>query len=110
LNKTGDSVGNNLSNTVLNNLQLTADFAGLLILDNQPHEEIKQMNEAEWTKSTSKEEIFTQLCQDLRHIKEEMVKLTNIQNKKLDKLTNITQNLENKLNGMQKRWLSMKIS
>ena len=42
LNKTGDSVGNYLSNTVPNNLQLTADFAGLLILDNQPHEEIKQ--------------------------------------------------------------------
>jgi len=42
LNKTGDSVGNYLSNTVLNNLQLTADFARLLILDNQPHEEIKQ--------------------------------------------------------------------
>ena len=41
LNKTGDGVGNNLSNTVLNNLQLTADFAGLLILDNQPHEEVK---------------------------------------------------------------------
>jgi len=40
------------------------------------------MNEAEWTKSTSKEEIFTQLCQELRHIKEEMVKLTNIQNEK----------------------------
>jgi len=42
LNKTGDSVGNYLSNTVPNNLQLTADFAGLLILDNQPHEEVKQ--------------------------------------------------------------------
>jgi len=42
LNKTGDSVGNNVINTVLNNLQLTADFAGLLILDHQPHEVIKQ--------------------------------------------------------------------
>jgi len=39
--KTRDSVGKNLSNTVLNDLQPTADFAGLLILDNQPHEEIK---------------------------------------------------------------------
>jgi len=30
LNKTGNSVGNNLNNnTVLNNLQLAADFAGL---------------------------------------------------------------------------------
>jgi len=41
LNETGDSEGNNLSNTVLNNLQLTTDFAGVLILDNQTHEEIK---------------------------------------------------------------------
>jgi len=57
------------------------------------------MNEAAWTKSTSKEEIFTQLCQALRHINEDVVKLTNI-----------TQNLENKLNGIQKRWLNMKIS
>jgi len=60
------------------------------------------MNEAAWTKSTSEEEIFTQLCQDHRHMKEEMVKLTNIQNEKLDKLTNITQNHENKQNGIQK--------
>jgi len=29
--------------------------------------------------------------------------LTNIQNEKLDKLTNITQNLEIKLNGIQKK-------
>ena len=61
------------------------------------------MNKAAWTKSTSKEEVFTQLCQDLRHIKEEMVKLTNIQKEKLDKLTNITQNVDNKLNGIQKK-------
>jgi len=40
-NKTGHSVGNNLSSTVLYNLQLTADFAGLLISDNQPREETK---------------------------------------------------------------------
>jgi len=33
-----------------------------------------------------------------------------IQNEKLDKLTNVTQNLENKLNGIQKRWFNMKIS
>jgi len=59
------------------------------------------MKEAAWTKTSSKEEIFTQLCQALRHRKE-VVKLTNIQNEKLDKLTNITQNLENKLNGIQK--------
>jgi len=39
-------------------------------------------------------------------LKETMV----IQNKKLDKLTNITQNLENKLNGIQKKMLNMKIS
>jgi len=32
-----------------------------------------------------------------------MLKLTNIQNEKLDKLTNITQNLENKLNGTQQK-------
>jgi len=31
----------------------------------------------------------------------EVVKLTSIQNVKLDKLTTITQNLENKLNGIQ---------
>jgi len=41
LNKTGDNVCNNEINTVSNNLQFAADFAGLLILDNQPYEEIK---------------------------------------------------------------------
>jgi len=60
------------------------------------------MNEAPWTKSTSKEEIFNQLCQAIRNMNEKVDKLTNIQNEKLDKLTNITQNLESKLNGMQK--------
>jgi len=45
-----------------------------------------------------------------RNSKEIVLKLTNVQNEKLDKLTNITQNLENKLNGIQKRWLNMKIS
>jgi len=60
------------------------------------------MNEAAWTKSTLKEKIFTQLCQAPGHIKEEVVKLTNIQNEKQDKLTKITQNLENKLNGIKK--------
>ena len=34
---------------------------------------------------------------------EKLVKLINIQNEKLDKLTDITQNLENKVNGIQKR-------
>jgi len=32
-----------------------------------------------------------------------MLKLPNIQNDKVDKLTNITQNLKNKLNGIQKK-------
>jgi len=49
------------------------------------------MNKAAWTKSTSKEEIFNQLSQVTRNV-----------NEKVDKLTNITQNLENKLNGIQK--------
>ena len=49
------------------------------------------MNEATWTKSTSNEEIFIQLWQTIRN--------TNV---KLDKLTDLIQNLENKLNGIQK--------
>jgi len=66
------------------------------------------VNEAAWTKSTSKEGIFAQLCQNLRHIKGEMVMLTNIQNERQDKLTNITQNLENKLHGIQKKMVEHK--
>jgi len=41
-------------------------------------------NEATWAKSTSKEEIFNQLWQAIRNM-----------NEKLDKLTNLTQNLGN---------------
>jgi len=42
---------------------------------------------------------LNQLWQGIKHLKETML----IQNEKLDKLTNITQNLENKLNGIQKK-------
>jgi len=75
----------------------------LLILDIQKP---NMMNQATWGKSSSKEEKFNQLWQGIKELKEIML----IQNEKLDKLTNITQNLENKLNGIQKRWLNMKIS
>jgi len=61
------------------------------------------MNEAAWAKSSSKEEKFNQLWKGIKELKETILKLINIQNKKLDKLTNITQNLENKLNGIQKK-------
>jgi len=37
-----------------------------------------------------------------QRIERNNAQLTNIQNEKLDKLINITQNLENKLNGIQK--------
>ena len=57
------------------------------------------MNEATWGKSSSKEKKFNQLWQGIQQLKETML----FQNEKLDKLTNITQNLENKLNGIQKR-------
>jgi len=64
------------------------------------------MNEATWGKSSSKEETkFNQLWQGIQQLKETML----IQKEKLDKLTNITQNLENKPNGIKKRWLNMKI-
>jgi len=43
------------------------------------------------------------LWQDMKELKETMLKQTNIQNDKLDKLTNITLNLENKLNGIQQK-------
>ena len=55
--------------------------------------------------SSSKEEKkFNQLWQGIKQLKETML----IQNKKLDKLTNITQNLENKLNGIQKKMVDHK--
>ena len=62
--------------------------------------------------SSSKEEKkFNQLWQGIKQLKETML----IQNEKLDKLTNITLNLENKLNGIQKKmveyennWISLK--
>ena len=41
---------------------------------------------------------FNQLWQGIQQLKDTKL----IQNEKLDKLTNITQNLENKLNGIQK--------
>ena len=47
------------------------------------------MDEATWGKSSSKEEKFNQLWQGIKELKETML----IQNEKLDKLTNITQNL-----------------
>jgi len=37
---------------------------------------------------------------------EKLYKLIHIQNEKLDKLTNITQNLENKLNRIQKKMVA----
>jgi len=58
------------------------------------------MNKATWGKATSNEEKkFNQLWQGIKQLKETML----IQNEKLDKLTNITQNLENKPNGIQKK-------
>jgi len=56
LNKTR-IVGNNFINTVLYNLQPTADFAGLLVLDiiNHTMKKSNIMNEAARAKPTSKE-------------------------------------------------------
>ena len=52
------------------------------------------MNEATGGKSSSEEEKkFNQIWQGIKQLKETMF----IQNEKLDNLTNITQNLENKL-------------
>jgi len=45
-----------------------------------------------------KKKKFNHLWQGIQQLKEAMI----IQNEKLDKLTNITQNLENKLNGIKK--------
>ena len=61
------------------------------------------MNEATWAKSNLYDEKLNQLWQCMKKLKETMLKLTNIQNDKLDKLTNITQNLEKKLNGIQQK-------
>jgi len=49
--------------------------------------------------SSKKKKKFNQLWHGIKQLKETML----IQNEKLDKLTNITQNLENKLNGIQKK-------
>ena len=61
------------------------------------------MNEVTWAKSNSKDENLNQFWQGMKELKETMLKFTNIQNDKLDKLTNITQNLESKLNGIQQK-------
>ena len=53
------------------------------------------INEATWSKSSSKDEKFNQLWKGITELKETML----IQNKKLDKLTTI----ENKLNGIQQK-------
>jgi len=58
------------------------------------------MNQATWGKPSSKEEKkFNQFWQGIQQLKETML----IHNEKLDKLTNITQNLENKLHGIRKK-------
>jgi len=61
------------------------------------------MNEAARATSSSKEDKFNQLWKGIKELRETMLKLINDQNEKLGKLTNITQNLENKLNGIQKK-------
>ena len=53
------------------------------------------LNEATWTKSSSKDEKLNQLWKGITEMKEALL----IQNKKLDKLTTI----ENKLKGMQQK-------
>jgi len=55
------------------------------------------MNETTWVKLNSKEN-FNQLWQGIREVKEALDKLTTAQNEKQEKLTKVTQNLENKLN------------
>ena len=57
------------------------------------------MNEATWKTSSSKEEKLKQLWDGIKQLKETIL----IQYGKLDKLTNITQNLEDKLNGIQQK-------
>jgi len=61
------------------------------------------VNEATRVKSNSKDENVNQLWQGIKELKETLHKLTNTQNEKLDKVTNITQNPENKLHGIQKK-------
>jgi len=103
LNKTGYSVGNYLSNTVLNNLQLTPDFASLLTLDNRPHEEINRNERGCMDKINFKRRNLhsTRPSHQKHECRSEQI--TNIQNENLDKLTKITQNHENKLNGIQEK-------
>jgi len=55
-----------------------------------------------------KKKKLNQLWQGMKELKETMLKSNNIQNEKLDKLTNITKNLENKLNGIQKKMVECK--
>ena len=62
------------------------------------------MNEATWKTWSSKEENFNQLWKCIKEMKEtiltqneELKETILIQNGKLDKLTKITQNLENKI-------------
>ena len=84
-------------------MQLAADFANLLILDNRPHEEIKHSERGYMGKIKFKRRKFQSTLARNQTIEETLHKLTNIQNEKLDKLTKITQNLENKLNGIQQK-------
>ena len=49
------------------------------------------MNVATWAKSNSKEENFNQFQQGIRKLKGTLVKVTNVQNEKLDKLSDITE-------------------
>jgi len=60
------------------------------------------MAEATWGKSSSKEEKFNQLWQGIKELKETML----IQNRKLDKLTNITKSWEQaKWNTTKDDWI-----
>jgi len=64
-----------------------------MLLDIQTlYEKPSIINEATWTKSTPKKEIFNQLWQAIKNI-----------NEKLDKLTDFTLNLESMLNGIQNK-------
>ena len=54
-------------------------------------------------KTKVKRRKFNQLWQGIKELKETMLKLINIPNEKLGKLTKITQNLENSLYGIQKK-------
>ena len=61
------------------------------------------MNVATWAKSNSKEENFNQFQQGIRKLKETLVKVTNVQNEKLDKLSDITEKHKKELNGIHKK-------